>query len=164
MAVGGMCPAHRASRVRGLIYMYSCVALLGTMLLGCKGSEESIKVTDAWAPATPPNASMGAGYMRIEAREADTLMGVSSPAAKSVELHRTSFEEGVATMRKVDSVVVSPSTPLVLAPNAMHLMFHPLASPFEAGQQIPVTLRFQHAGEVTAQLEVRAAVEHPIPH
>lgn len=164
MMVGAMWPAQRASRVRALIYMYMCVALLATMLLGCKGPEQSIKVTDAWAPATPPNASTGAGYMRIEAREADTLIGLSSPAAKSVELHRTSFEEGVATMRKVDSVVVSPNTPLVLAPNGMHLMFHTLASPLEADQRIPVTLRFQHAAEVTVQLEVRAAGEHPNHH
>jgi copper(I)-binding protein len=102
--------------------------------------------------------------MRIEAREADTLVGFSSPAAQSVELHRTSFDAGVATMRKVDSVVVSPSTPLVLAPNGMHLMLHTLTSPLQPGQQIPVTLRFQHAGEVTAQLEVRAAGEHPNHH
>jgi periplasmic copper chaperone A len=102
--------------------------------------------------------------MQIEAREADTLIGLSSPAANSVELHRTSFEEGVATMRKVDSVVVSPKTPLVLAPNGMHLMLHQLASPLEAGQQIPVTLRFQQAGEVTARIEVRAAGEHPDHH
>jgi hypothetical protein len=102
--------------------------------------------------------------MQIEAREADTLIGLSSPAAESLELHRTSFDQGVATMRKVDSVVVSPDTPLVLAPNGMHLMLHQLASPLEAGQQIPVTLRFQQAGEVTAQIEVRAAGEHPDHH
>jgi periplasmic copper chaperone A len=137
---------------------------IGAALLGCSRSEAPIKVTDAWAPATPPNASVGAAYMQIEAREADTLIGLSSPVAESVELHRTSFEEGVATMRKADAVVVSPNTPLVLAPNGMHLMLHQLVSPLQAGQRFSVTLRFQQAGEVTAQVEVKAAGEHQNHH
>jgi len=149
--------ARRRFGVGALIYM--CAALLG-----CSGSEAPIKVTDAWAPATPPGASVGAAYMQIEAREADTLIGLSSPAAESLELHRTSFEDGVATMRKVDSVVVSPNTPLVLAPTGMHLMLHELASPLQAGQHFSMTLRFQHAGEVTVQVEVRAAGEHQNHH
>jgi periplasmic copper chaperone A len=153
----GMRRARRRSSVGALLYM--CAALLG-----CSRSEVPIKVNDAWAPATPPNASVGAAYMQIEAREADTLIGLSSPVAETVELHRTSFEEGIATMRKVDSVVVSPSTPLVLAPNGMHLMLHQLASPLQAGQQFSMTLRFQHAGEVTAQIEVKAAGEHQNHH
>jgi periplasmic copper chaperone A len=139
--------------------LYTCAALLG-----CSRSEAPIKVTDAWAPATPPNASVGAAYMQIEAREADTLIGLSSPVAESVELHRTSFEEGVATMRKADAVVVSPNTPLVLAPNGMHLMLHQLVSPLQAGQRFSVTLRFQQAGEVVAQVEVKAAGEHQNHH
>jgi periplasmic copper chaperone A len=139
--------------------LYICAALLG-----CSQSEVPIKVTDAWAPATPPNASIGAAYMQIEAREADTLIALSSPVAESVELHRTSFDEGVATMRKVDSVVVSPNTPLVLTPNGMHLMLHQLVSPLQAGQHFSVMLRFQHAGEVTAQIEVKAAGEHQNHH
>src|SRR5688572_16064444 len=79
--------ARRRFGVGALIYIYAA-------LLGCSRSEAPIKVTDAWAPATPPGASVGAAYMQIEAREADTLIGLSSPAAESLELHRTSFEDG----------------------------------------------------------------------
>jgi periplasmic copper chaperone A len=154
--VSGTRLVRRAGRRFGVgALLYMCAALLG-----CSRSEAPIKVTDAWAPETPPSASIGAAYMQIEAREADTLIGLSSPVAESVELHRTSFEEGVATMRKVDSVVVSSNTPLVLAPNGMHLMLHQLASPLQAGQHFSLTLRFQHAGEVTTQIEVRAAGDH----
>jgi periplasmic copper chaperone A len=149
--------ARRTFGVGALLY-------IGATLLGCSRSEAPIEVTDAWAPATPPNASIGAAYMQIEAREADTLIELSSPVAELVELHRTSFEEGVATMRKADAVVISPDTPLVLAPNGMHIMLHQLVSPLEAGQHFSVTLRFQRAGEVTAQIEVRAAGEHQNHH
>lgn len=145
-----------------LAYIY--VSLLSMSVMGCASSEDPVKVTDAWAPATPPGATVGAAYMQIQAREADTLIGLESPRVNSVELHRTSFEEGIATMRKVDSVVVSPSTPLVLAPNGMHLMLHGLASPLQPGEQFAVILHFQEAGEVSAQIEVKAAGEHSNHH
>lgn len=130
-------------------------------LAGCGGAGDAITISHAWAPATPPGSTVGAAYMRIEAREADTLVTVSSPIASSVELHRTSFEEGMAQMRKVDSVIVAPNAPLTLESGGLHLMLMGLATPLQAGESFEVTLNFQQAGEFTTKVEVVAAhAEH----
>jgi copper(I)-binding protein len=138
---------------------YICV-----FLNACSSASDPITIADAWAPATPPGTTVGAVYMMIDARQADTLVGFSSPIANTVELHRTSLEGGVAQMRKVDSVVVSPNAPLALAPSGMHLMLHGLSAPLQAGQHITVILRFQEAGEVPTQVEVVAPGAQPTHH
>ncbi|MCX8135061.1 MAG: copper chaperone PCu(A)C, partial [Roseococcus sp.] len=44
-----------------------------------------------------------------------------------------------------------------LQPGGLHLMLIGLTQPLVAGQSVPVTLRFERAGEVTIQLAVQAA-------
>jgi periplasmic copper chaperone A len=152
--------AYRLRRaIQMAAYTYICV-LLGA----CGGPSAPIQIKDAWAPATAPGATVGAAYMRIEAREADTLVGFASPIANTVELHRTAFEEGIAQMRKVDSVIVSADTPLVLEPSGLHLMLQGLSAPLEAGSSIHLTLQFRNAGDVTAEIHVMAAGAHPEHH
>jgi copper(I)-binding protein len=102
--------------------------------------------------------------MSIEAREADSLISVSSPVAKSTELHRTSFEDGIAQMRKVDSVIITPKAPLSLESGGLHLMLMGLTEPLQAGQSFEVTLSFQQAGEITAAVEVVAPNAEPAHH
>ena len=130
------------------------------MLAGC-GSSDAITVTHAWAPATPPGATVGAAYMSIASGEADTLVGVSSSIAENVELHRTSYEDDVAQMRKVDSVIVSPKAPLVLESGGLHMMLMGLTAPLQAGQSFEVVLSFQQAGDVTTEVQVVAPGEAP---
>ena len=61
----------------------------------------SIEVADPWSRATPRGASAGAGYMKITntGTTPDRLVSESSDIARSVELHETSIENGIARMR-----------------------------------------------------------------
>lgn len=141
----------------------AAVSLVALMLAGCGGGD-GIKISDAWAPATPPGASVAAAYMKIESGKADSIVGVTSSIAQSVELHRTSFEDGMAQMRKVDSVIVAPNTPLVLETGGLHMMLMGLSGPLEAGQAFKVTLSFQHAGDVTTEVRITSPSEAPHAH
>ena len=53
----------------------------------------SLHIDHPWSRATPPTANVGAGYMTIQNKgsEADRLVGASTPAAQTVEIH---FMEG----------------------------------------------------------------------
>jgi copper(I)-binding protein len=133
------------------------------MLAGCSG-DDGIKISDAWAPATPPGTSVGAVYMRIESAKADSLIGARTSIAQNVEMHRTSFAEGMAQMRKVDSVIIAPRTPLVLETGGLHMMLLGLSGPLEAGQTFKVTLSFQHAGDVTVEVHVASSGDAPHSH
>lgn len=156
--VGSRISIHRFGAALVLICICACV-----LLVGCGRSEptEPIEIADAWAPALPPNATTGAAYMRIIAHKPDRLVGASSLDAHSVELHRTSVEDGVAAMRPVDSVSLDAGEALTLEPGGAHFMLVGMVSPLEAGKTIQLELHFEHAGVIEVQVPV---MEHGGDH
>lgn len=115
-----------------------------------------LTVSDAWAAVTPGGATVGAGYMTISnVGPADTLVSVASPRAPKVELHEMSMEGNMMRMRPVAHFTVPSDGVVSLTPGGFHLMFLELPAPFVAGETVPVTLTFEHAGAVEVNLTVR---------
>ena len=115
-----------------------------------------LKIEDPWARATPPGAKIGAAYMKITSPTADKLVGASSPAAARVEMHVTEKKGDVMRMREVKAYDIPAGGSFELAPSGAHLMLVDLKAPLKQGTKVPLTLRFQKAGEVKVELQVRA--------
>ena len=123
-----------------------------------------VEIDDPWARATAPGQANGAGYMEIDndAKTPDRLLSVSSDAAERVELHTVQTENGVARMRHLpDGVPVPAGGEVKLAPGGYHVMFMKLKQPFVEGAEVPVTLKFENAGEVAVKLKVKPIGHNP---
>jgi copper(I)-binding protein len=116
----------------------------------------SIAIEEPWTRATPPGAKVGAGYMKIKSVTADRLVGATSPAAAKVEMHVTEKKGDVMRMREVKAYEIPAGGSFELAPSGAHLMLVDLKAPLKEGTKVPVTLRFEKAGEVKVELQVRA--------
>jgi copper(I)-binding protein len=133
------------------------------LALAATPAAAQIKVEDAWMRATPPGAKLAAGYVTIRnAGAADRLVGISSPAAERVETHITMHEGDVARMREVKGYDVPAGGTLELKPGGAHLMFVNIKAPMTEGTSVPATLKFQRAGEIKVEFQVRplAGGEH----
>ena len=131
---------------------------LSTFLLFISfGAFAQVDVEKPWSRATPPGAKTGVGYMvlRNKGASADRLVGVTSPAAARVETHVTVKDGEVMRMREVKGYDIPANGSFELRPNGPHLMFVDIKQPFKAGERIPATLRFEKAGEVRVEFEVR---------
>lgn len=138
-------------------------ALLLATLCACSSPASQqvgdLKVSNVWAKATPPNASVAGGYLSIANRgaTADRLLRVESAAAQRVEMHEMSDTDGVARMRElVDGLTLPASVVTELKPGGYHLMFIAPTQLFVEGQSIPATLVFEKAGRLAVVFEVRA--------
>ena len=108
-----------------------------------------------WARATAPGAKVAGGYMLIRNQgAADRLVSASSPAAAKVELHVHVNDNGVMRMREVPGYDVPAKGSFELKPGGAHLMFLDIKQPFKEGEKLPVTLKFEKAGEVRAEFRV----------
>lgn len=118
-----------------------------------------LAITGAWARATPPAARTGAVYLTVsnDGANADRLVAATSPAAAAAELHSHTMEGGVARMRAVEAVEISPGEPAVFQPGGLHLMLVDLRAPLRDGQSLSLTLTFARAGPVTLEVPVRRA-------
>lgn len=116
-----------------------------------------LAVAGAWARATPPAARTGAIYFTVtnDGAEPDRLVAAVSPAAAMVELHTHVMEGGVARMRQISAVEVSPGEPAVFQPGGLHVMLIDLRAPLRDGERVSLTLTFARAGALTFEVPVR---------
>ncbi|MCA3247488.1 MAG: copper chaperone PCu(A)C [Tagaea sp.] len=138
-------------------------ALLALPALAAPAFAADIRVEDAWARASLGQARNGAAYMIVHATGAqpDRLVAAASPVAGKVELHNHIMVGNVAQMRPVDAIEVVPGSPTVLQPGGLHVMLLDLTAPLQAGQKFPITLRFERAGEVRVDVDIRAVRPTP---
>ena len=129
--------------------------LLGLLFLSAPALAQ-VHIEKPWSRATAPGAKVGAGYMVIRNHNAgpEKLLSASSPAAAKVELHVVSHVSGVAKMREVPGFEVPARGLTELKPGGAHLMFMDIRKPFKEGDKIPVTLKFEKAGEVKTEFLV----------
>lgn len=120
-------------------------------------AEHPIAAEAGWARPTAEGATVGAGYLVVRnlGREPDELEGAASPRAARVEMHESRIEAGVARMRPVERLPLAPGASARFEPGGLHLMLVGLKGALVAGQHVPLTLRFAHAGVVAAVFEVR---------
>ena len=115
-------------------------------------------ITQAWARATPKGAKIGGGYLTIENKGStpDRLVGGSTEVADKLEVHQMAMKDGVMTMRPLDNgLTIDPGKTVKLAPGGYHLMMFDLKSPLKQGDTVPVTLKFEKAGDVKVSLAVQ---------
>lgn len=115
----------------------------------------SVSIQAPWARATAPGAAVGGGFMVLEnAGPDDRLLGASSSVSASVELHSMSMENNVMRMREVPAIDLPAGKRVDLRPGGLHMMFIDLKAPLKVGEQFPVKLRFEKAGEVEVMMSV----------
>jgi len=110
---------------------------------------------------TAPAAKAGGGYVTIsnEGETDDALVAVAADFPK-VMLHQSIEEDGVMRMRHVDRIALPAGEIVELAPGGYHLMFMGLTDPLEPGQEFPVTLTFEKAGDVEVMFKVEARTDN----
>ena len=120
----------------------------------------SLTVTGAWARTSMSMDTAGAAYLTITngTGQDDALIGVSTPAATSPEIHETTAAgSGMMGMHPVDRIAIPAGQTVKLEPGGYHIMLIGLTGELKAGTTIQLTLKFEKAGEVKVTAEVRAS-------
>ena len=95
-------------------------------------------------------------YMAI-ANDGDTderLLGAQSPHFEAVELHESYQEDGIAKMRPIEALDIPAGDTALLEPGGLHLMLFGASEAVDAGEEYPLTLIFENAGEVEVPVMV----------
>jgi copper(I)-binding protein len=135
-------------------------SLLAFNFLASVAAADTIEVKDAWIRTPPPGAPTAAGYATVvnHGISSDHIIGVSTRAAASAQLHQMSMAGGVMRMRPITGgLPIGASAAVKFTPNGDHLMLVGLKSPLKAGAHVKITLQFQRAGAVVADFVVRDA-------
>jgi copper(I)-binding protein len=94
----------------------------------------------------------------LTASRDDRLIAVSSPVAGEGQIHEMKVADGMMSMAELEDGLVLPAGEAVaLQPGGNHIMLMALKQPLAEGEQVSLTLTFEHAQPVG----VRATVGQP---
>ena len=115
-----------------------------------------VEIERPWIRATTPGAKVAAGYMTLRNASAqpDRLVGGSSQLAARVETHVHIRDGDILRMREVKGYDIPAKGSFELKPGGAHLMLVNLKQPLKEGDKVPVTLRFERAGELKVDFHV----------
>ncbi len=134
--------------------------LLGVLAACAQAQGPHIVVENAWGRPSPKVATAGAFYMTLRntGNEDDALIGASSDACGTTELHE-SFKtpEGAMGMRPVEGgkIVVPAGETVELKMGGLHIMCIDKQVDFTPGTKVPLTLHFEKSGDVSIEVEIR---------
>jgi copper(I)-binding protein len=147
-----------------LLLVAAAAALGPALLAGCGGDDaeaapaaaEGVSVLDAtidW-PANPRIAAVRM-VVRNDAAEGDVLVSVSTPVAERTEVHRSEVDaEGQVTMVEQEALEVPARSKVTFEPAGLHVMLTNITDDLQIGDEVPLVLTFEQAGEVRATAEV----------
>lgn len=126
-------------------------SLLLIAALGCSEQPASrgVTVEGAWVRKVPPTSNVTAAYLTLRntGNQADTLVSISSDAARVVEMHISeTTEEGTMRMRRLKNIPVPAGEAVELKPGGRHLMLIGMDPTYLEGVRIPLRLTFRNAG------------------
>jgi len=137
----------------------ACILALFSALAAA-GGDGVLRIDNAWIPEAPPGAKVYAAFMTMHnpGKQDVALVGASSPDFRSIEIHRTIMENGMARMQRQDKIDIAAGSDLVLQHGSYHMMlFHP-NRPLAAGDKVAITLKFsnQKTQEIVAPVRVQS--------
>ena len=115
-----------------------------------------VKIGHPWARKTAPGVPTGGAFLTLRntGSTPERLLGASFAGADHVELHTMSMDGNVMKMREVGTIDIPPGQTVELKPGQPHMMLIGLKAPLKAGDMLPMTLKFEKAGEVKVDLKV----------
>ncbi|MER7671817.1 copper chaperone PCu(A)C [Kitasatospora sp. NPDC096128] len=116
-----------------------------------------LSVADSYIPL-PPAGGMGAGYLTVRNDGGpDQLVKVTSPAAGSVTMHRST----ASTMEQVNSLDVPAHGALQLARGGTHLMIMDWQKAPALGDELELDLTFAKSGTLSVKVPVKELTYRP---
>ena len=117
---------------------------------------DDITVSAPFAREVPPGAPASASFMTLENQSTSSikLKSADSSAAKVVELHTHTNDNGGMRMRKVPFIKIPASGKTELKPGGLHIMLVGPHNPLKMGQEGTVKLTFEDGSTKSVAMPV----------
>lgn len=136
-----------------------CFALSMTASAAALGAgvANDIRIADPYVRAFPPGARATAAFMTLknDGNVNASLVKADSAAAKSVELHSHTDNNGVMEMRQVPAIEIKARQQTALKPGGFHIMLIDPAPGLKEGDKVGFLLRFADGSSKPIEATVR---------
>jgi copper(I)-binding protein len=128
------------------------------LLFSANSIAQEVTVRNVWARATAPGQNTASIYLEIVSNADAALVGVTSPLAKSAQMHTMRTEGGVMKMRAMQRIELPARKSVTFAPGGLHIMLAGIGRPLREKEKIPLELAIEGAGGGTSTVRTEAEV------
>jgi periplasmic copper chaperone A len=153
-----------AMRPNQIFRQIAALMVLGLPLLASSHGYRlgDIVIRHPWAMPTQTTTGFGYLMLRNTGTSGDRLLSASTISAARTDLRAVAEAGHDAPTKPVDALAIPAGQEIRLEPGGPHLQFSGLKSLLTDGDRLSLTLRFQHAGEITVdmfvQLDAKSAI------
>lgn len=140
------------------ILVFAAALSIGAVTHAGENLPGALQIVKSFARPTVAGQTTAASYLTIEnkGKQSDKLIGVSSPVAKESMLHSMTMDGETMKMREVENIEILPAAKIEMKPgHGYHIMLLGLRRQLKSGENIPMTLRFEHAGSLKISVPVK---------
>ena len=108
------------------LFFLVCSLLTSLLFASTAYAQQSISVSEAWVRIPPPGMQMMAGYGTFTNPTVNTIEIVEahSKSFESIGFHISEMNDGISSMRKLDSIILQPGESAIFEPGGKHLMIY----------------------------------------
>ena len=118
----------------------------------------AVTVKDAWVRGTVPAQRTTGAFATLTSTDDAKLVGVKTPVAKTVEIHRSDMRGGMMRMEAVDAVPLPAGKPVKLDEGGFHVMLMGVSHPIQAGSKVPLEFVVEDAKGKRSTVSTQASV------
>ena len=133
-------------------------AILAIALGAALPCAAAVTATDAWVRGTVPAQTSTGAFVTLTSTEDARVVAVTTPAARSAQIHESRIEAGRASMRHVESLPLPAGRSVEMRPGGYHVMLEELTRPLGEGDRVPLTFTIEDKAGKRSRVQVDAAV------
>jgi hypothetical protein len=128
------------------------------VLCACGYANAEITAKDVWVRGMVPAQTSTGAFLTLTSTVDAKLVGVSTPIAKTAEIHQTMVMGGANHMHEVESIALPAGKAVALTPGGHHVMLMGVAKAVKPGDTVPLVLAIEEKGGKRVSVEVKAEV------
>jgi hypothetical protein len=133
--------------------------VIASIVLGaCGYANAEITAKDVWVRGMVPAQTSTGAFLTLTSTVDAKLVGVSTPIAKTAEIHQTMVMGGANHMHEVESIALPAGKAVALTPGGHHVMLMGVAKAVKPGDTVPLVLAIEEKGGKRVSVEVKAEV------
>ena len=129
------------------------------LMLAAGATHAQVSVTAPWVRATVPAQTSTGAFMHVQSASSARLIGVSSPVAATVELHKMEMTGSMMKMGPVSGIDLPSGKGVNLASGGYHIMLTGLKRQLKAGDTVMLTLLVQGKDSKRESVSVKVPVK-----
>ncbi len=120
-------------------------------------ADSNLELLDPWVRQAPPTAKNLAGYGELKnaGKSTLTVASIKSPLFEKVEMHITTFENGMMKMTEVKKLTLKPGESIYFEPGGRHFMLIKPQKPIKAGIVVPLEISLSNGDVMHFNMQVR---------